>query len=92
MALQTVQKVEPYTECLLQPLHDIRQLEPVLRLDIKIKPFVLQAESPDFKNETLRHFVQNLGEQRKRLPRLKQGFPPVYGRADFVPHAISKFS
>jgi hypothetical protein len=92
MPAPPVRQVVPHRKRLLEPLHNPRQLESALRLYVKHKPVVLQAQSAYLEIVAFRRPAQNPGKERLRLHQPEQLFPVDDDRADFVPHALSKFS
>jgi hypothetical protein len=58
-----VDHVEPYRECLLDPLHNLRQLEPVRRLDVERNLRSAEALTAQFKAVDLPYLVEPLLKQ-----------------------------
>jgi hypothetical protein len=50
-------QIEADRECLLQPLHDRGQLQPIGRLDVKRQPLFYKSKPPKFKGKTPPHFA-----------------------------------
>jgi hypothetical protein len=63
MPRSPVDHVEPGGESLLDPLHDLRQLEPVARLDVERNLRPAEAQTAQFKAVDLPYFVERLLKQ-----------------------------
>jgi hypothetical protein len=60
-------QIEADRECLLQPLHDRRELQAIHRPDIKRRPLFLEPKSPKLEGEALPRLTKYLAEARYRL-------------------------
>jgi hypothetical protein len=81
--------VEPGGKSLLDQLHDLRQLEAVVRLDKKRNLRPAKLQTAQFKPEDLPYFIENLLKQVLVRLRPEQGFSVVYRRMYRVPYALS---
>jgi hypothetical protein len=83
------EKTEPF---LPYPLHDVRQFQPVLRLDLKRQPVVLKAQVPNREGKAKHCLTEHLREDRRGIGAAEEGFPVVDTGTDFVPYALSKYT
>jgi hypothetical protein len=84
--------VVPLREGLLHPLHYIRQLQPVLRPDIKPEQITFKTQSPNLKGKPVFRLTEYLFKNLPGRILAEQGFPVVYLGLDFVPHTLLEYS
>jgi hypothetical protein len=84
--------VVPLREGLLHPLHYIRKLQPVFRLDIKREQIALKSQSLNLEGKSLLRFPKHLVKNLPGRIFAKQGFPVVDLGADFVPHTLFEYT
>jgi hypothetical protein len=85
-------RIVPLRKYLLHPLHDVRQFQPVLRLDVKRKPVILKMQMANPEDEPKHGLAEDLFEDPQRPVAAEEGFPVIDAGADFVPHSLSKYT
>jgi hypothetical protein len=83
-----IHPVKPLREYLLQPLHDIRKLEPVRRQNVERQPIIRKPQSSDLELVPPFRLPKHPGEQGHSVISPEQGFPVVNAGTNFVPHTI----
>jgi hypothetical protein len=84
--------VVPLREGLLHPLHYLRKLEPVFRLDVKRKPVTLKTQAAGLKYKPKSRLMEHPEENLPGLILAEQGFPVVDLGADLIPDTLFEFS
>jgi hypothetical protein len=86
------QRVVPLGKHLLHPLHNSRQLKPVLGLDVKANPVSLNTEAPDLEGEAEHGFPEHPVEKGGAFWLAKEGLPVVDAGAHFIPNTLGKLT
>jgi hypothetical protein len=84
--------VVPLREGLLHPLHYIRELQPILRPDIKLQQITFKTQSLNLEGKPKFRLVEHLLKNLPGLFFLEQEFPVVNLGADFVPHTLLEYT
>jgi hypothetical protein len=79
-------------EGLLHPLHYIRKLQPVCRLDIKREQIALKTPPANLEDKPELRFPKHLVKNLPGRILAKQGFPVVDLGADFVPYTLFEYT
>jgi hypothetical protein len=85
-------RVVPLRKHLLHPLHDVRQFQPILRLDVKFQPVILKAQAPNPEDEPKHCLAEDRRKDRQCPGVAKEGFPVIDTGTDLVPHSLSKYT
>jgi hypothetical protein len=80
--------IEPHRECLFQPLHNRRKLQPVCRPDIERQLLFHKSKPPKLEGEALPRLAEYPAEDRYCLPPPKQRFAIVDRRPYFIPRIL----
>ena len=90
--------IEPDCECLLHPLHYLRQLESVIGPDIEYEPLALKTESTNLEGEESFCLTEDPEEKGCGLPEPEERFavvdccpyfvPCILRQNSFLPHAV----
>jgi hypothetical protein len=78
--------IEADRECLLQPLHDRRELQPIGGLNIERQPFFLKPKPASFEGEAPPRLAKHPAEDRYCLPPPEQRFTLI----DRCPHLVPR--
>jgi hypothetical protein len=79
-------------EGLLDPLHDSRKLQSVLRLYVEAEPIILQAQGAYREHEPEPRLPEHLVKEGQSLRAAEQRLPIVDAGAYFIPNALGKFT
>ena len=92
VARSSGQSVVPLGEGLLQPLHNLRQIHPVLRLNVEPKLVGAKIKAPNLESKAESGFLKNPGKESGGLWQAEDALPVVDFGANFIPNALSEFS
>jgi hypothetical protein len=84
--------VYPLGEHLFQPLHDLRQFQPLDGLDVKPQPVILKAQAANREPKPEPRLVKHPGKDGQGRTAAEKGFPVVDPGADFVPDMLSQYT
>jgi hypothetical protein len=80
--------IEADRECLLQPLHDRGELQPVRRPDIEGESFFLKPKPPNLEGKALPRLTKYLIEDHRRLPATEERLAVIDRRPNLVPSVL----
>jgi hypothetical protein len=85
-------RVVALCEYLFHPFHDVRQFQPLFRLDVKREPVILKMQPANSEDEPAHGLAEDLFEDPQRPAAAEEGFPVIDTGTDFVPHFLSKYT
>jgi hypothetical protein len=82
--------VKPLRKYLLQPLHNLRQLKPLLGLYEKRKSVILKLQGAEVEGEAFFRLAEYAGEKEEGISPVEQGLAVVDAGAYPVPDTLLK--
>jgi hypothetical protein len=82
--------VKPLRKYLLQPLHYLRQLKPLLGLNEKRKPVILKLQGTEVEGEAFFRLAEYAGEKEEGVSPVEQGLAVIDTGTYPVPDPLLK--